>query len=431
MSTAAFRSLRAARRVSGPLFCLALSVPLSVVRAQGNAVTSPGPLRAVPFQSVRIRDPFFAPRIETNHRVTLAANLDKCEETGRIRNFGVTAGLVDGEHEGLRFNDSDLYKVLEGVAYTLRGRSDAALEKRADEIIAWIAAAQGEDGYLNTYYTLVHPEQRWTNIAHGHELYCAGHLIEAAVAYEQATGKRVLLDVAVRFADLIEREFGPEGRLDPPGHQELELQLDQAAAYPFMKPVFGPGVVFDATPEQRKQAMRNQSLRDKMMRGHAEVIADRGGAHDRRTGARAGRSMCSSSSPNSRSTRRARASSVGVEFRERDRPRATFRSLQGSRARHGRHRVRQSRTCPCPSSADATSARKQLVSLLEGDLPTGGTATDRRLPMTCSTCSISSKDRQRRATLQRRADHRDVHLDDVRGSPHEQSGSASWTSSSC
>ena len=186
-------------------------------------------LRPVPFHDVELNDPFFRPRIETNHRVTLAANLDKCEETGRIRNFAVTGGLVEGKHEGRRYNDSDLYKVLEGVAYTLRTVEDEALEIRADEIIAQIASAQGEDGYLNTYYTLVHPEERWQNIAHGHELYCGGHLIEAAIAYEQATGKRQLLDVAIGFADLIDAEFGPDGRLDPPGHQELELALFKLA----------------------------------------------------------------------------------------------------------------------------------------------------------------------------------------------------------
>src|SRR5262249_4563161 len=117
------------------------------------------------------------------------------------------------------------YKMLEGIAYTLAGRRDPDLERRTDEIIDKIAAAQQPDGYLNTYYTLVKPQERWKNIQYGHELYCAGHLIEAAVAYYQATGKRKLLDAACRYADLIARTFGPEARHDACGHEEIELAL--------------------------------------------------------------------------------------------------------------------------------------------------------------------------------------------------------------
>ncbi len=188
------------------------------------------PLEAVPFERVEIRDPFWLARIDTNRRATIEANLAQCEATGRLENFAVAAGLVEGEHEGLLYNDSDVYKVLEGIAYTLAVHPDEELEARADRIIDWIAAAQEEDGYLNTYVQLVAPEKRWANIAHGHELYCAGHLIEAAVAYERATGKRKLLDVAIRFADRIDEDFGPDARQDPPGHEELELALYKLAA---------------------------------------------------------------------------------------------------------------------------------------------------------------------------------------------------------
>src|SRR5439155_2233332 len=104
-------------------------------------------------------------------------------------------------------------------------KPDPALEKRADAIIDLVAAAQQPDGYLNTYYTLVKPKERWKNIQHGHELYCAGHLIEAAVAYEQATGKRKLLDVARRLADQIASVFAPDRRHETCGHEELELAL--------------------------------------------------------------------------------------------------------------------------------------------------------------------------------------------------------------
>ena len=217
---------------------LSLALPL-VVAASPLALPSPAVsssppggsdvLHPVPFERVEITDRFWSERIETNRRVTVEANLAQCEKTGRLRNFAVAGGLVEGEFEGLLFNDSDVYKMLEGIAYTLAHERDAKLEARADEIIAWIASAQQEDGYLNTYYTLVEPEERWKNTAHGHELYCAGHLIEAGIAYRQATGKSTLLDVGIRMADYIDSEFGPGKRLDPPGHQELELALFKLA----------------------------------------------------------------------------------------------------------------------------------------------------------------------------------------------------------
>jgi DUF1680 family protein len=182
-------------------------------------------LKAVPFQDVRVKDDFWSPRIETNRKVTVEANLLQCERTGRIRNFAVAGKLEEGKHEGALYNDSDVYKVIEGVAYSLTGHTDADLEKRADAIIDKIAAAQQADGYLNTYYTLVEPKERWKNIRYGHELYCAGHLIEAAVAYKQATGKSKLLDVACKFADHIAGVFGPDKRQDCSGHEEIELAL--------------------------------------------------------------------------------------------------------------------------------------------------------------------------------------------------------------
>ncbi len=185
----------------------------------------PAGLRAVPFQDVRIKDDFWTPRIETNRKVTVEANLLQCERTGRIRNFAIAGKLEEGKHEGQLYNDSDVYKVIEGVAYTLADKPDADLEKRADAVIAKIAAAQQPDGYLNTYYTLVEPKNRWKNVQYGHELYCAGHLIEAAVAYKQATGKTKLLDVAVKLADHIATVFGPDKRHEASGHEEIELAL--------------------------------------------------------------------------------------------------------------------------------------------------------------------------------------------------------------
>jgi DUF1680 family protein len=182
-------------------------------------------LDALPFQKVQIKDDFWSKRIRLNRAATIEANLHQCEISGRIRNFAIAAKLEEGKHKGLLFDDSDVYKVLEGIAYTLSSQRDADLEKRADAIIDKIAAAQQPDGYLNTYYTLVKPQERWENIQYGHELYCAGHLIEAAVAYHQATGKRKLLDTAIKLADHIDRTFGSGKKVEASGHEEIELAL--------------------------------------------------------------------------------------------------------------------------------------------------------------------------------------------------------------
>ncbi|HEY3268172.1 MAG TPA: beta-L-arabinofuranosidase domain-containing protein [Armatimonadota bacterium] len=190
------------------------------------AAAPPSQLKPVPFTSVTITDAFWAPRIQRNLEVTLPHNFQECEATGRISNFDKAAGKMAGEHEGYMFNDSDVYKVLEGAAYTLAYRRDPALEAKCDSIIDRIAAAQQPDGYLYTYYTIRKElNLRHTNEANMHETYCAGHLIEGAVAYFQATGKRKFLDVAIRLADYYDRLYGPGKRRDAPGHEEIELAL--------------------------------------------------------------------------------------------------------------------------------------------------------------------------------------------------------------
>ena len=144
-----------------------------------------------------------------------------------IENFEIASGKKQGTFYGMCFQDSDLYKWLESVAYALEVHPDPDLERLADEAIALIGAAQQPDGYINTYYIVKEPERRWSNLQQGHELYCAGHLIEAAVAYYDATGKRECLDIAIRFADYIDTVFGLEdGKIKGyPGHQEIELAL--------------------------------------------------------------------------------------------------------------------------------------------------------------------------------------------------------------
>ncbi|OXM85746.1 glycoside hydrolase family 127 protein [Paenibacillus rigui] len=144
-----------------------------------------------------------------------------------IRNFRIAAGLEAGEYGGMVFQDSDVAKWLEAVGYSLRNHPDPQLEQTADEVIELIARAQHKNGYLNTYYTVKEPGQEWTNLHEAHELYCAGHMMEAAVAYYEATGKRRLLDVMCKCADHIDSVFGREpGKLRGyDGHQEIELAL--------------------------------------------------------------------------------------------------------------------------------------------------------------------------------------------------------------
>lgn len=153
--------------------------------------------------------------------------ISEADPSHAIENFEIAAGRKDGEFYGMVFQDSDVAKWLEAVAWSLCQKPDAELERTADEVIELVEAAQCEDGYLNTYFTVKEPTQRWTNLAECHELYCAGHMIEAGVAFFQATGKRRLLDVVCRLADHIDGVFGPGvNQLHGyPGHPEIELAL--------------------------------------------------------------------------------------------------------------------------------------------------------------------------------------------------------------
>lgn len=178
----------------------------------------------VDFSHVTIEDSFWSPRLDKHKTVTQAVCIDQIEnKTGRIRNFE-NAAKGEGEHSGIFFDDSDVYKAVEGMAYSLINHPDPTLEAKADEWISKFAAAQQPDGYINTYYTLTGLDKRWTDMDR-HEMYCAGHLTEAAVAYYKATGKREFLDVAIRMADHIMSVFGPEKRHWIPGHEEIELAL--------------------------------------------------------------------------------------------------------------------------------------------------------------------------------------------------------------
>lgn len=188
------------------------------------------------FTRVIFEDVFWKPRLCVNEKVTLPYVMRRCQETGRIDNFVKAAGGMEGPHEGLHFNDSDLFKTIEGAAYSLAVRFDADLDNYLDELIDKIDGAQEHDGYIYTLRT-IHDDAipieilphagafRWSNLYFSHELYNVGHLYEAAVAHHQATGKRTLLEIAIRSADLIDEVFGPDAIHDVPGHEEIEIGL--------------------------------------------------------------------------------------------------------------------------------------------------------------------------------------------------------------
>lgn len=182
--------------------------------------------RSVSLDGVTIDGGFWGARQEVNRTVSLPVEYQRCEETGRFAVFDLDWKPGDSYHPH-HFYDSDVAKWIEASAYALARHPDPELEAQVDAIIERIAAAQQADGYLNTYYTIIAPDKRWSNLRDMHELYCAGHLIEAAVAYAEATGKTLLLETMCRYADYIATVFGPgEGQLPGyPGHEEIELAL--------------------------------------------------------------------------------------------------------------------------------------------------------------------------------------------------------------
>jgi hypothetical protein len=263
---------------------LALMLP-GPVPAQGRRDY---PITPVPFTAVRLTDAFWAPRLETNRTVTIPAIFKKCEETGRIDNFAIAGRLMKGEYSGERYNDTDVYKTIEGASYSLMVRPDAALDRYLDGVIAKIAAAQEPDGYLYTARTAspgkVQPgtgAERWSELPVSHELYNAGHLYEAAAAHYLATGKRTLLDMALKNADLVARTFGngPGKRQGFPGHQEIELglvklyRLTGKADYLELAKYFldqrGPGLTLKQYPAGNRFAIYNDATQ---IQAHKPVL---------------------------------------------------------------------------------------------------------------------------------------------------------------
>ena len=190
-------------------------------------------LTIIPLNKIKIRDDFWDRYIGLVREVIipyqwdiLNDKIEGIETSHCIQNFKIAAKLEAGEFYGAVFQDSDLAKWIEAVAFSLASSPDQELENRVDEVIDLIAKAQEEDGYLNTYYTIVEPGKRFQNLMEGHELYCAGHFMEAAVAYYKATGKDKLVHIMRRFADLICEEFSiHKNSKGYPGHQEVEIGL--------------------------------------------------------------------------------------------------------------------------------------------------------------------------------------------------------------
>ncbi|HEX3044122.1 MAG TPA: beta-L-arabinofuranosidase domain-containing protein [Bacillota bacterium] len=190
--------------------------------------------RPISLQNVKILDPFWGGRIELIAKKVipyqwdaLNDNIPEAEPSHAIENFRIAAGETQGEFKGMVFQDSDVAKWLEASSYSLVTHPSPELETIIDETVDLMGKAQQPDGYLNTYYSVAEPAKRWKDFTFGHELYCAGHLMEAAVAYYDATGKRKLLEIMCRYADYIDSVIGPEEHKMKVycGHEEIELAL--------------------------------------------------------------------------------------------------------------------------------------------------------------------------------------------------------------
>jgi uncharacterized protein len=210
---------------------LLLLLALTTVPAVGQQLDYP--IQVVPFTQVRLTDAFWLPRLKINTDVTIPASFQRCEATQRVHNFEMAAARQGKFATVFPFDDTDIYKTLEGASYSLSVYPDAKLSAYLDELIGKVGAAQEPDGYLYTARTIdpAHPHpwagsERWVNEREmSHELYNSGHLYEAAVAHFEATGKRTLLDIALKNADLVCRVFGPGKRSVAPGHEIVEMGL--------------------------------------------------------------------------------------------------------------------------------------------------------------------------------------------------------------
>lgn len=220
------------------IFLLSFALPHCLATAAEPAHDYP--IRPLPAHRVRLSDVFWQPRLEVNRIATIPASFQLCEETGRIENFKVAANISQAKWTGMAgFNDSDVYKVMEGAAYSQMTHPDPRLASYLNQLIEWVGKAQEPDGYLYTQWTsrdriaepspirccIPRDNKKWLSEQDSHELYNVGHMYEAAVAHWEATGDATFLNVAKKNADLLVATFGPGKMEVPPGHPEVELAL--------------------------------------------------------------------------------------------------------------------------------------------------------------------------------------------------------------
>ena len=175
--------------------------------------------------AVRFTKGFWAERQSQNHNVSLKHGYAMLNKAGNLHNLKMVVGWESGTYRGMNFADENVYKWLEALGWELGRAPDEGLQSLADEVISLLAAAQQPDGYLNSYYQVVEPEAKWTDLDFGHELYCAGHLIQAAIAFKRAVDDDRLLVIVLRFVDHIETVFGPGKKEAACGHPEIEMAL--------------------------------------------------------------------------------------------------------------------------------------------------------------------------------------------------------------
>ena len=212
-----------------------LLLSCSAQKEESKANHAEYPISGVAFSKVQVNDNFWLPKIEINRTATIPASFEKCEETGRLENFLIAGGKMEGKVRGnMAFDDTDVYKIIEGAAYSMTTIPDVNLDSYVDSLIGIISIGQEEDGYLTTWKTIdptnspaewCPPGERWEGLAWSHELYNAGHMYEAAAAHYLATGKTNFLDIATRNADLLVSVFGADKNTDVPGHQIVETGL--------------------------------------------------------------------------------------------------------------------------------------------------------------------------------------------------------------
>lgn len=218
------------RTIKNVLFVIAI---LSTFWGCESAKKQDFPIQSAALSDVTILPGFWGERLASNRNVTIPHAFSQCESHGLIDNFAIAAGLKTGEQGGIYpFDDTDVYKTIEGASYWLTQSDDPELDAYVDSLIGLIGAAQEPDGYIYTalknkpdWLTRRSGDKRWANLAFGHELYNFGHMYEAAAAHYWATGKRNFLDIAIKNADLVVKTFGPNGIEHPPGHQEIEIGL--------------------------------------------------------------------------------------------------------------------------------------------------------------------------------------------------------------